>query len=47
MAAETPTNSRTNFENLQVYKLAEQLADEIWSAVRNWDHFSKDAIGST
>ena len=25
--------SRTNFENLRVYKLAEELADEIWKIV--------------
>ena len=45
MAAETPKTLRTNFENLQVYKLAERLADEIWSVVGGWDHFSKDTIG--
>lgn len=45
MGAETPKSLRTNFENLEVYKLAERLADEIWSVVRCWDHFSKDTIG--
>ena len=45
MGAETPKSLRTNFENLEVYKLAERLADEIWSVVGSWDHFSKDTIG--
>ena len=45
MGAETPKSLRTNFENLEVYKLAERLADEIWSVVGCWDHFSKDTIG--
>jgi four helix bundle protein len=45
MGAETPKSLRTNFENLEVCKLAERLADEIWSVVRCWDHFSKDTIG--
>ena len=36
---------RTNFENLQVYRLAERLADEIWNAVVSWDSFSKSTVG--
>jgi 23S rRNA-intervening sequence protein len=36
---------RTNFEKLQVYKLAEQLADGIWDVVRSWDYFAKDTVG--
>src|SRR5664280_1300977 len=31
--------SRTNFENLRVYKLAEELADEIWKIVHRLGHF--------
>jgi four helix bundle protein len=37
--------SRSNFENLVVYQLAEKLSDEIWAAVGEWDYFSKDTIG--
>lgn len=36
---------RTNFEKLQVYKLAEDLADGIWDVVRIWDYFAKDTVG--
>ena len=36
---------RTNFEKLHVYKLAEDLADEIWDVVRIWDYFAKDTVG--
>ena len=39
------TATRTNFEKLQVYKLAERLADEIWSVVLGWDYFAKDTVG--
>jgi len=38
--------ARTNFENLRVYQLAEQLADEIWRIVGEWDHFAKMTVGS-
>jgi len=34
-----------NFENLQVYQLAERLADEIWNIVTRWEQFSKDTVG--
>ncbi|KAF3884909.1 MULTISPECIES: four helix bundle protein [Nostocales] len=37
--------SRPNFEKLEVYKLAEKLADEIWRIVSQWDSFNKDTIG--
>ncbi len=37
--------SRTNFENLRVYKLAEELADEIWKIVLRWDTFARDTVG--
>jgi four helix bundle protein len=36
---------RPSFENLQVYKLAEKLADEIWEIVEKWNQFAKDTIG--
>ena len=37
--------SRTNFENLRVYKLAEELADEIWKIALRWDTFARDTVG--
>ena len=36
---------RSNFENLRVYQLAEQLADEIWTVVASWNKFSSDTVG--
>jgi four helix bundle protein len=37
--------SKTNFESLRVYKLAENLADEIWNIVLRWDLFARDTVG--
>ena len=37
--------ARTDFEKLQVYRLAEQLSDEIWEMVLRWDHFSRTTLG--
>ena len=37
--------TKTNFENLRVYKLSEQLADEIWDIVLSWNNFAKDTVG--
>ena len=36
---------RPDFEELQVYKLSEKLANEIWKVVMGWDNFAKDTIG--
>src|SRR2546422_8703450 len=36
---------RTNFENLDVYKLSEALADDIWNFVAKWEYFAKDTVG--
>ena len=36
---------KTNFENLRVYKLAENLAGAIWDIVIGWDRFAKDTVG--
>jgi four helix bundle protein len=38
--------SRSNFENLRVYKLAEDLADSIWDIADNWSGLARDTIGS-
>ena len=37
--------SRTNFENLRVYQLSEELADLIWEMASKWDGFNRDTIG--
>lgn len=34
-----------SFEDLQVYQLAEKLADEIWKIVVCWDYLAKDTVG--
>jgi four helix bundle protein len=36
---------RTNFENLKVYQLSEELADLIWEIAVDWDNFAKDTVG--
>ena len=36
---------KPDFENLEVYKLSEKLANEIWNVVTKWDYFTKDTIG--
>ncbi|MEQ8976163.1 MAG: four helix bundle protein [Coleofasciculus sp. C1-SOL-03] len=37
--------SKTNFQTLPVYRLAEQLADAIWDIVQDWQPLAKDTIG--
>jgi four helix bundle protein len=37
--------ARANFENLRVYGLSEQIADEVWSIVRKWVVLARDTIG--
>ena len=39
--------TRTHFEELKVYQLAETLADEIWTVVAKWEHFAKSTVGPT
>jgi len=36
---------KTNFENLRIYKLAEELADLIWNVAGQWDRFAQDTMG--
>ena len=36
---------RSNFEKLEIYQLAEKLADEIWFIVEEWQYFEKDTVG--
>ena len=37
--------TKTGFENLRIYQLAEELADLAWEVVTNWQGFAKDTIG--
>src|SRR5205823_7410562 len=37
--------ARTAFEKLEIYQLAEKLADYLWKVVRAWDRFSQDTVG--
>ncbi len=36
---------KTSFEKLDIYKLAENLADTVWATVSSWDPLAKDTIG--
>ncbi len=36
---------KTNFENLQVYKLSEKLSDQIWKVVACWEVRAKNTLG--
>jgi four helix bundle protein len=37
--------ARTNFESLEVYRRAEDLADALWEIVVHWDPFAKGTVG--
>lgn len=36
---------RPDFEELEVYKLAEGMANNIWYIVKQWDEFTKNTMG--
>ena len=36
---------KTNFENLQIYQLAETLADQVWDIVLTWKKLAQDTVG--
>lgn len=36
---------KTNFENLDIYKLSEKIADEIWGIVIKWNNLAQDTVG--
>lgn len=36
---------KSNFENLRVYQLSEEIADRIWDLVMAWDFFAKETVG--
>jgi four helix bundle protein len=37
--------AESNFTKLQVYQLAEELADRIWEIVIKWDYLAKRTVG--
>ncbi|MFP4102870.1 four helix bundle protein [Coleofasciculus sp.] len=37
--------SSKRFQDLQVYQLAERLANEIWTIVNDWNGFTRDTVG--
>jgi four helix bundle protein len=37
--------ARSNFENLRVYQLAEQLSDAVWEIVLKWPALARDTVG--
>jgi four helix bundle protein len=36
---------RSNFENLQIYKLAEKLSDQLWEIIVRWDVLARETVG--
>jgi four helix bundle protein len=32
-------------ENLEVYRLAEKLSDDVWAVVVAWDYFARNTVG--
>lgn len=36
---------KTNFENLQIYKLSEKLSDELWKIVVRWNILARGTVG--
>ena len=37
--------ARTRFEKLEVYRLAEDLADAVWEIVERWPAFARSTVG--
>jgi four helix bundle protein len=37
--------AKSNFKKLEVYQLAEKLADQLWDIVWDWEIFAKDTVG--
>ena len=37
--------SKTQFENLRVYQLSEEISDIVWNIVAGWDYLAKDTVG--
>ena len=37
--------AKTNFENLRIYQLSEELADNVWEIVLSWNRLAQDTVG--
>ena len=37
--------ARSNFENLRVYRLSEDIADIVWDIAVQWNNFARDTVG--
>jgi four helix bundle protein len=37
--------NKSNFEKLRIYRLAEDLADEVWRVVLGWAGFARETVG--
>jgi four helix bundle protein len=37
--------TKTHFENLRVYQLAEELSDAVWEMVKKWKPLATDTVG--
>lgn len=37
--------AKAGFENLDVYRLAERVADEVWDMVHQWKNLARDTVG--
>ena len=37
--------NKTGFENLRVYRLAEEMEDLVWTIVSKWRPFAQDTVG--
>lgn len=37
--------SHQGFENLEVYKIAEEISDLVWEIVYKWEYLAKDTVG--
>ena len=38
--------SKSNYEKLEVFKVAESLSDRVWDLVNKWPPFAKNSLGS-
>jgi len=38
--------AKSNFETLEVYQISEELSDQIWNIVINWNYFSQNTVGN-
>ena len=37
---------KTNFENLEIYRLSETLADQVWKIVLGWERLAQQTVGN-